>query len=184
MNTVKPLTIAQLKPFPLPKEVRDLPPEIFQQLISLYDLIKGYVLSLQTYKDHEHSLVKAIDHNVQTLNRILVLLEEYNAHSDTILALAKDLERLYREFLILETQQYQLLSTNYNIEVLKKKYERLIDECDADSVARARSYVQEDDVLANKLLLFLHTFKDARKEYHIRKEKLNRWDEERIGGLM
>lgn len=181
---VRPLTLTQLKPFPLPKELRNLPHDVLQLFVSLYDLTKGYVLSLQTYKDHENEVVRAIDHNIQTLNRIITLLKEYNLHADTILALAKDLERLYREFLVLETQQYQLLSTNYNASVLKKKFERLTDECDARTVVMARSYLRSDDVLANDLLLFLHNFKDSRKEYHMRKEKLNRWDEERISGLL
>lgn len=182
--SIQPLTLKKLNPFPLPKELATLPANLIDQLSSLYELTKGFVLSLETYKTHEKELLDVVNKNISTVNDILVLLGEYEARSESIACLIRQLEQLYKEFLALETRQFQLLSANYNTNVLRAKLEKLAQECDANSSALARSYMQTNDSLANDLLLFLHTFKDSRKEYHIKREKLYRWDEERVAGLL
>lgn len=180
--SLQPLTISTLRPFPLPKKLGTLPADVVSSLASLYELTKGFVMSLQTYKDHEEAVLRAIEKSVDSLNRIIELLDECAARTEQICALAKQLDLLYQEFLSLETYQYQLLSANYSTNTLKARFEKRTKEFDAKSIAVARS--RRLDALASDLLLFLHTFKDARKEYHLRREKLNRWDEERVSRLI
>lgn len=182
--TIQPLSLEQLRPFPLPKELANLPANLIDQLSSLHDLAKGFVLSLETYNTYEQEVFDAVNKNIATVNDIIALLEEYRTRSDRIAGLIRQLEQLYKEFLALETRQFQLLSANFNTNVLRAKLEKLTKECDANSSALARSYLQTNVSLSNDLLLFLHDFKDARKEYHIKREKLYRWDEERVAGLL
>lgn len=181
MATIPPLTIGKLRPFPLPKELVNLPSTVIEQLSSLYELTQGFVLSLETYHNHEKEVFRAIDDNVNTLNRIIDLLHEYCARADQIAEHVEQMETLYREFLSLETQQYQLLSGNFNTDLLKVRFEKLVQELDQKSLVVARSFQLELSLAG--LLRFLQEFKDTRKGYHMRKEKLNRWEEERIGGL-
>lgn len=181
---IQPITIEKLKPFPLPKELATLPSSLIDQLSSLYELTTGFVTSLETYKTHEQEVVDAVNKNISTINDIVDLLSEYETRSEVIAGLIKQLEQLYKEFLALETRQFQLLSANYNTNVLRTKLEKLAKESDANSSLLARSYMQTKDSLANDLLLFLHTFKDSRKEYHLRRERLYRWEEERVAGLL
>lgn len=182
---IVPLTLESLKPFPLPKELGNLPPNVLDQLSSLYELTKGFVLSLETYSSHEQAILRVIAKSVNALNLIVDLLAKYTAKADQITLLAKQLELLYKEFQRLETVQFQLLSSNYNTSTLKVKMERLAREADAETVALARPYLSQTYLAPDHdLLLFLQEFRKARKLCHMRLEKLSRWSEERIAGLM
>ncbi|WPK25370.1 hypothetical protein PUMCH_002682 [Australozyma saopauloensis] len=181
MSTLQPLNINQLQPFPLLKELSALPSHLLNQFAALYELTKGYVVSLDTYGSHQQDIVNRINENVDLLNRILELISDYNACSQQISRLAQRLELLYRQFLELETAQYQLLSSNYNTNVLKSKFERFARGSDATSSSMAKSYATTG--AERDLLQFLREFKDSRKEYHMQREKLNRWEEERVSGL-
>lgn len=182
MNQItKTLEIKELKPFPLDVSLGNLPSNLLQQFAELYELVKGYTRSLPAYQTFEADLIATIDAQISTINEIIALLEEYTAVSLTISGQVKTMEDIYKEFINLETYQYQLLSSNFNQNFLKLKFAKLTVASDADSVALVSDFRKSP---GKDLSSFLREFKDGRKLYHLRKEKLNRWNEERVGGFI
>lgn len=175
----QPLNIELLRPFPLPRTLEALPAHILQELSSHYELVKGYTKLLQTYQDLETQLRSTVQTQISTLNKIIVLLDDYNENSAAISANIKKMELLYKEFMNYETYQYQLMSSNFNQNVLKLKYSKLVSASDAASLEVIKSHQNSDNFSS-----LLQQFRQSRKEYHLLKEKLNRWDEERISGLI
>ena len=177
---LQPLSIEQLRPFPLEKSLQSLPQKFQDEFASLYELVKGYTRNLEAYRALEEQARQAIKDTTATINSISAVLEEYNRNSDTIVKQMGKLDALYKEFLTLETLQYQLLSTNYDQSFLKIKYAKLVKEGDTQSDEILDDYRNSGGDMSS----FLLRFKDSRKVYHGRREKLNRWEEDRVSGFI
>lgn len=178
----QPLNIELLKAFPLPRTLEALPPHILQDFAKQYELVKGYVKLLPSYQQLETDLRTVVQAQVDTLNEVIGLLDEYRKNSNAISDNLKKMEQLYQEFLNYETYQYQLMSSNFNQNFLKLKFSKLASASNQESVDVVRSY--RNDPEEKSLAAFLQQFRQSRKQYHLLKEKLNRWDEERISGLI
>ncbi|KAM9921715.1 hypothetical protein OXX59_006327 [Metschnikowia pulcherrima] len=177
---LQPLSIEQLRPFPLEKSLQSLPQKFQDEFASSYELVKGYTRNLEAYRALEEQARQAINDTLATINSISVVLEEYERNSDTIVKQVEKLDALYKEFLTLETLQYQLLSSNYDQSFLKIKYAKLVAESDRQSDEIVDGYRNSGGDMSS----FLLRFKDSRKAYHGRKEKLNRWEEDRVSGFI
>lgn len=178
----QPLNIELLAAFPLPRTLEVLTPNVLEEFSRLYELVKGYVKLLPSYQQLEIDLRNIIEAQVVTINKIIDLLEDYNKNSAAINLNIKKMEELYKEFLNYETYQYQLMTSNFNQNFLKLKYSKLTASSDEDSMNIIRDYRSKSSDLS--LPTFLQQFRQSRKQYHLLKEKLNRWDEERISGLI
>lgn len=186
LGVVQPLTLQQLQPFPLPSQLNSLPPAIVQQFSELYELIRGYVKGLATYKKFELELVTRINEQIDRLNEILKLLENYRNVGDTIVEQINKINTLFNEFVSLETYQYQLLSSNFSQDFLKKKFVKLVEANNQESNQIITQFKSSGtgDLDNEEFRKFLADFKASRKTYHLRKEKLNRWNEERVSGFI
>lgn len=181
--TLQPLTIGQLQAFPLPKYLDSLPQKTLNEFSQLYDLIKGYIKGLEGYKIYNNTVISKLDDQVAQLNQIIVLLESYSATSKQIDENIKVVNQLYNEFINLETIQYQLLSSNFDVGFLKQKYAGLVRENDQKLLELVKGFsgkTADEDETA----LFLRQFRAERKKFHVRREKLHRWNEERVGGFV
>lgn len=181
MLELQPLDIQRLKPFPLSRNLSVLPLQFLQEFLKLYDLVKGYAKSLTTYKEYDERLATTVNDLVEKLNGVIRLLEDYEKLGPTMAEQIKTIENLYEEFTSFEVFQYQLLSSNYNQNLLKLKFSKLTNQSDIASVSLVKDYRKNPE---QDILYFLQDFKKSRKTYHVRKEKLNRWDEERISGFI
>lgn len=183
---IQPLTLRDLQPFPLPKQLNSLPPAIVQQFSELYELIIGYIKGLENYKKFELTLVNRMNEQISTLNEIMKLFENYQNVSTTIVEQINKISTLFNEFVNLETYQYQLLSSNFNQELLKKKFIKLAEENNHESNQLVNDFrsTASGDQDTEEFSKFLKDFKASRKSYHLRKEKLNRWNEERVSGFI
>lgn len=179
-KTAQPLTIALLHAFPLPRTLEVLPPHVLQDFSRQYDLVKGYIKQLDAYTQTETNLRNIIHEQISTINKIIGLLDAYEKNSSAIASAISKMNELYKEFLNYETYQYQLLSSNFNQNFLKLKFSKLTSASDEESMNAVKEYRNSGDLL----LTFLQDFRQKRKLYHLLKEKLNRWDEERISGLI
>ncbi|KAM9904716.1 hypothetical protein OXX69_007459 [Metschnikowia pulcherrima] len=177
---LQPLSIEELRPFPLEKSLQSLPQKFQDEFASSYELVKGYTRNLEAYRALEEQARQAIKDTITTINSISAVLEEYERNSDTIARQVGKLDALYKEFLTLETLQYQLLSTNYDQSFLKIKYAKLVAESDTQSGEILDDYRNSGGDMSS----FLLRFKDSRKAYHGRREKLNRWEENRVSGFI
>ncbi|CUM66163.1 uncharacterized protein PRCAT00003821001 [Priceomyces carsonii] len=180
---IKPLTVETLKPFPIPKYLESLPPNVLDEFIQLYSLVSGYLESLPSYKTFTESITTQINYQITKLNEIITIFDEYEIAGNLIKEQIDKINKLYQEFLNLEVYQYQLLSSNFNQQFLKKKLEAMTRNTNEESLRIAQSLKQLDK-LESEFNELLKDFKNSRSLYHMRREKLYRWDEERVTGLI
>lgn len=181
MSLLRPVTIDTLAPFPLPKLLENLPPQLLADFSLLYELVRGFILLLPQYGEADARAVEAISQQVGLINEIIVVLQDYDTQSSRISLLLKTMDELYREFLNLETYQFQLLTSNFNQNFLRLKFTKLVGASDKEAMQLVRDRKTPED---GELGPLLQQFKEKRKVYHVRREKLNRWDEDRVSGFI
>lgn len=174
-DSIAPLSI-QLKE--LPKTVELLPSNIIEQLVTSHDLLKGMIKQLPEYSAHTTTIHGRLEEQISRLNGVIDMFNEYQQTSIDIGELIMNITKVYEEFSSLELIQYKLLSSNFNQSLLKSKYKKLIELNDQES----RSKLSTLD--SGNIELSLNSFRSSRKLYHLRKEKLNRWNEDRVSGFI
>lgn len=174
-DSIKQLTV-QLKE--LPKSLEVLPGNVIDQLITSHELLKGMIKLLPEYTSHTALILDKLNSQISKINSIINLFNDYNQTSFYIEELISDITKVYEEFSSLELIQYKLLSSNFNQSLLKSKYKKLVGMNDEES----RSYIKAID--SSNLELSLDKFRKSRKLYHLRQEKLNRWNEDRVSGFI
>lgn len=172
------LPMLELNPLPVPKQLESLPRKFADEFLSSYEIIQGFVKSTSSYATAQQEALQLIDATIAVINSIIELLAQYEENTELIKGNAKRIDSLYKRFLDLETVQYQLLSANYDQNFLRLKLEKAANKIGVDSRSIAQERKSDDD-----LQTFLTRFKSTRKQYHSRREKLNRWNEERISGF-
>lgn len=73
------------------------------------------------------------------------------------------------------------MSSTFNEELLKHKFRKLIERNDEESRDLVKN-INSSEVTDEQLVDTLELFKQSRKTYHFKKEKLNRWEEQRVSG--
>lgn len=185
MEQIQPLTLKTLEAFPLPKYLDSLPVSIIEQFIQLHSLILGYIKQLPAYQKWNETIIETLNWQITNLNEISSILKTYNGTGTLIKEKMAKLNSLYSEFINLETYQYQLLSSNFNQEFLKNKFHKVIVENDQESKKLVKEFKgSSSDDFENLFNNLIKDFRSSRKTYHLRKEKLNRWNEERVSGFI
>lgn len=185
MEQIEPLTLKTLEPFPLPKYLDSLPVSIIEQFTQLHSLVLGYIKQLPAYDKSNETILETLNWQITKLNEISRILKTYNATGTVIKEKIAKLNSLYSEFINLETYQYQLLSSNFNQEFLKNKFHKVIVENDQESKELVKKFKgSSSNDFENLLNNLIKDFRSSRKTYHLRKEKLNRWNEERVSGFI
>lgn len=175
--------IIALKPFPLPRYIDVLPVGVIQEFSLLYDLVKGYVELLQTFTEYKEVLKKRLNEQTARINDIIDLVERYDEMASHIEEQLKEVRHLFDEFNSLEVVQYQLLLANFNLNIIKRKYEQMVEDSNTESHECIQQYREGRTPTDDRLADFVRDFRSKRLEYHLRKLKLNRWNEDRISGL-
>lgn len=159
------------------KQITNLTPEYKRYFLGLYDLIRGYALLSSDYRKLEEQLISLLDSFCETLMGTIHLLTDYNYYSTEIRNNINVLEKLYKNFIELQTHQFQLLSSNFNQSFLRLRIKKLIDQDDEATLDWYRTQKKKEPVTG-----ILEEFKAMRKTHHLRLEKLYRWQEERVSG--
>lgn len=180
IQVIEPLRTDRLQALPLPKQLKLLPPNMLEQFVQLYQLVLGYVKTLKGYETWKQEVVGVLNEQIGKLNRIIEILEEYQGYGTKIDEQIHQIEQKFQEFVNLETYQYQLLSSNFNQDFLKQKYRKMIDKDGQEANDIVKRHGTGDDEL-NELV---QEFRASRKQYHRRKEVLNRWNQERVSGFV
>ncbi|RLV94124.1 hypothetical protein JA1_001912 [Spathaspora sp. JA1] len=174
---LNPLQDSELNALPLPKTLELLPNSNFKEFVENKQLIQGYIKQLEAYKLHQTKLLKKLSTVDVLLSKdITELIEQYQQLIVKISQQIQNISIIYQEFVNLETIQYQLLSSNFNSENLKHKFAKLIED--------EQKYQIGDVKDEGEFSEFIDQFRANRRIYHYRKEKLNRWNEERVGGFL
>ncbi|KAG7195300.1 uncharacterized protein KQ657_003826 [Scheffersomyces spartinae] len=174
--------IIALKPFPLPKYIDLLPVGVIQEFSLLYELVKGYIELLLTFTVYKQELAERLQEQTERINKIIDLVGRYDDLSNHIEEQLREVRRLFDEFNSLEVVQYQLLLANFNLNFIKRKYEQMVEESDTQSRECILKY-RDHTIGEEQLGYFVKEFRAKRLEYHSRKLKLERWNEDRISGL-
>ncbi|CAH6722583.1 hypothetical protein CLIB1444_10S01728 [[Candida] jaroonii] len=162
----------------LPHDLAVLPDHIITKLYEDIELLTSFVKSLPEYEQFNDKVIGKLNDQISKLNDILVIFEKYQSVSKEIEDKTNKLNLIHREFLDLETIQYKLLSSNFNQDYQKLKFQKLINKSHENSLKLVES------INYNEFDSFLKSFKSSRKVYHLRMEKMNRWNEERITGFV
>lgn len=180
----KPVTLT-LKD--LPRDLLVLPNEFVDQLTKQHQLLAGYIRLTHEYQSHNEEITKTLNEQILKLNEIIAIFDKYQNTSDEINELIPKIHDTFNQFQNLELIQYQLLSTNFNHDLLKTKFQKLIAQSDLqtkqiihESTGKLGNLTDNYDQFNE----FMRLFKQNRKIYHLRQEKLNRWNEERVTGLL
>ncbi|RCK65885.1 hypothetical protein Cantr_01559 [Candida viswanathii] len=185
------LTLDELKAFPLPRAVESLPTPYLEELTNHHDLLQGYIKQLEAYHAKQQEIVGHLSSLDDILENTIYkqLIRDYEGVIEKINQQIKSINIIYQEFINLETYQYQLLSSNYNQDNLRAKFKKLIEENNQESVEIVKSYGNDkgahgSEASDESFNDMIEQFKNSRKLYHFRKEKLNRWEEERVSGFL
>jgi len=185
-DPVKFVSIEELHAFPLPKALESLPPSVFQQFLESKDLLQGYLKQLKAYQEKQLEIIDQLGELDNILENVIhkQLIKDYAALVDKINQQIKSINIIYQEFLNLETYQYQLLSNNFNQDILKLKFKKLLEKTNQDSLNIVKNYHEKGESTDDDFNNMIENFKESRKLYHSRKEKLYRWEEERVSGFV
>lgn len=154
---------------PQTKEFDSLPSEIVNQLTEAQELI-GYIKSHDEYRNQFTLIITQIDNNITKVKQLVTLIKQYDTISDEINDLTKQVNDIYNKFVNNEIIQYKLLSTNFDSNFLKQKYTTMMNQDTIHYNGDLETTIKE--------------FKSARKLYHLRREKINRWNEDRVTGFI
>lgn len=174
-KVIKPVII---KLSELPQELSVLPDSVVTKLYEDVALLTSFIKDQPDYKQFNDTIIEKMNYQISKLNEILAIFQKYQGISKEIEDKVNKLNLLHHEFLDLETIQYKLLSSNFNQDYQKLKFQKLIDQSHNNSLKLIENinYKEFDS--------FLKSFKSSRKVYHLRMEKMNRWNEERITGFV
>ena len=184
-NEIESLTIERLKPFPLPRQLVALPQTALEEFCSLYELVQGYIKGLPAARTFNSEIEEKLDWQIRSLNEVIELLDDYKSTGEIIRKKIAQLLALYEEFVNLETSQYQLLTTNFDREVLTGKFKKTVaDKEKASEEKQAKVALAAFGGDEKHFTESLKEFRASRKDYHLLKEKMNRWNEERVSGFI
>lgn len=173
MNTadIRPLTeISHIN-----EDIQLLPAANLQKLIDDPRLISGYIKQSQQFIQYVESIAATLDEDSSKLLQVQTLIDKYQAISQTITRQLTQILQIYQEFINLQAIQYKLLLI-FNQDYLMKKFERQLE----DRAQKSHESIDYDDAE----LTYIARFRQERKQYHLQKEKLNRWKEERVTGFI
>lgn len=161
-------------------DLRNLPDEYQMNFCKDHNLLLGYVTSAPIYEDFRAGLLSLLGALEPKIKHLLVMITEYLNISTRIQSQIILLDQIFKEFITLETYQFQLLASNFNQNVLRQKL-RSNTETEASNITV--SACQNDSSMPT-FLGSLHRFKASRKSHHLRQEKLHRWTDERVSGFV
>lgn len=171
MNKIQPLTEIRH----IPKLVQQLPNANLQSLINNPQLIVSFIYQSQEFIDYIELIISKIDDDSAKLSKIRTLISTYQAITQKVATQLKDLNSIYRQYTTLQTIQYQLL-LSFNQSYLKTRFTNHVESLNQKSL----ELIDPSDTD----LKFIAKFRQSRQEYHLQKEKLNRWNEERVSGFI
>ena len=96
----------------------------FPTILESKDLLQGYLKQLKAYQEKQLEIIDQLGELDNILENVIhkQLIKDYAALVDKINQQIKSINIIYQEFLNLETYQYQLLSNNFNQDILKLKF--------------------------------------------------------------
>lgn len=171
MSTIEPLTSIKN----IPKSVQLLPNTSLQAIINDPQLITSFITQSQEFIDYINQLLMKIDADSSKLLKIQTLIDQYQTITNQVTNQLTDLNDIYQKYNNLQTIQYQLL-LNFNQSYLLNKFDKNVSELNQSSLKTIDS--NDND------LKFILEFRQSRKNYHLQREKLNRWKEERVSGFV
>lgn len=183
---VVPLSATDLGDLLTPN-VSDLPDAQVAELSKDDLILRGLAQSGAHYVAAVNMIDESLVNSIQDYEASRKLIDEYRIITTKIKEQVGQIEAQHRDFLALQVAQHQLLLTFSPEFALKAKFKKFVEQSDVESqevASRCKTSSADGTDDDSILVLTLSEFRHSRKRFHLRQEKLNRWNEERVSGLV
>ncbi|CDR38364.1 CYFA0S02e00782g1_1 [Cyberlindnera fabianii] len=166
---------------PLPQVCKTLPTHEITKLLDTLDVLKGYLITLM--KDQVENEAKELDAVVKQIETYIESLHKLNSQKDETNKRLEHMHSLVQKWTATEAQMARSLQKfsreNIYTQLLSSVNDsRRLTESIQDSFLSHT--VDHDEAV---ILEFIRNYKQERTLYYLRKEKLSRFNENRVGGL-
>lgn len=180
---MQPITLETLQVFPLPKSIESLPEASKSEFVNSTRLLNGHLQSLSTYTTFNKQVLSKVQEVIGVYEHVIELIGEYDTMRSQIKQQLDEITTLYNRFADLQLEEYKLLANNYNVDLLiRVKFRKVVELNDSESRELAKGFRPTN--FDEEFGPFIDNFVKSRKQYHLRKEVMNRWEEERVSGAI
>lgn len=174
-------------PQPIPRvqlsdDIKSLPTEQLKRLFNSVEVLKGYLITLNEKQlnqsvDELDSIIRDIEHFIRTLGQLQSSKEEINRK-------LPEIQRLAQEWETKEVEMYSSLK-RFGAENLYSLLSNSVVESKKLTNSISQSFIQDvEEHDEASIQSFIKSYRNERKLYYLRSEKLHRFNEDRIGGLL
>lgn len=166
----------------MPETFKSVPTHQLEKLISSISELKGYLLTQPAAK--LDITVDELSQVIEKMKHFIVKLDSLNDSKDKTNQELSSLENLSQQWLALQTEMLKLLDQKFSIDTLYNSLFELVNESKQLSVSISSSFINAPDPHSDSSIeSFINTYRAQRSLYHLRNSKLQRFKENRIGGL-
>ncbi|KAH3679718.1 hypothetical protein WICMUC_000749 [Wickerhamomyces mucosus] len=168
------------KSIPLPKSFNLLPTSEINKLTNSLNILKGYLITL--YQDEFNKNLSDLNLIVEKINEYLIKLQKLN---DSKLEISNKLNLLK-----IQVEEWELIESNMYKSLQKFSNENLgylltiaVQDSKKLSESIQSNFITHSNHNDESIQQFIKDFTKERKLYYLRNEKLQRFNENRIGGI-
>lgn len=166
---------------PLPENLQELPTNEISRLLDSLDALKGYLVSLiQSELDKD---VSDLNNVVEQIQKYIAQLEDLEKKKHATHTRIENLNSLSAQWQASEREMYSTLARFNRDRIYSILQQSVTDSQKLTESIQATfvSFIDTHD--ESSIQQFIRTYKDERKLFHLRNEKLHRFQEDRLGGL-
>lgn len=167
---------------PVSEDIKSLPKNQLIKLINSVDVLKGYLVTLSQKELDASSkeldaIIRDIEHFIKTLSHLQSSKEDLNKR-------LLPLQRLVSEWESKEVEMYSSLK-KFGSESIYSLLNDSVFESKKLTNSISQSFIQDvKEHDESSIQHFIRSYRSERKLYYLRSEKLHRFNEDRIGGLL
>lgn len=164
------------------EDIRSLPTDQLLRLMESIDILKGYLIQLSEKELNQSAseldtIIGDIDHFIKSLSQLQTSKDALNKQ-------LFELQRLVEEWESKEVAMYASLK-KFGPENIYSLLSSSVNESRKLTNSISQSFIQDvQEHDESSIQSFIKSYRNERKLYYLRSEKLHRFNEDRIGGLL
>ncbi|CCH45047.1 hypothetical protein BN7_4625 [Wickerhamomyces ciferrii] len=183
INQRPPPPQQQVTQVDIPEEIQSLPKDQLIKLIQSVDVLKGYLITLNEKNLQDNTVV--LDGIVKDIESFIQKLQQLQKSKDDLNKQLLSLQALTSEWNSREVDMYSSLQ-KFGSKNLYSLLRTSVLESKKLTESISQSFIQDSLEKHDEASIqnFIKNYKAERKLYYLRTEKLHRFNEERVGGLL
>jgi len=182
---ISPQLTSQPKPISkveVSEDIKSLPSDQLIKLMGATDVLKGYLMNLSEAEQNDSAkeldtIIRDIEHFINTLSHLQTSKQDINQKLLRHQGLAKQWEDT-------EIKMYSALK-KFGPENMYSLLSSSVRESKKLTNSISQSFIQDvEEHDESSVQSFIKNYRNERKLYYLRNEKLHRFNEDRIGGLL